>query len=181
MEPSTGLENSRTYHAKQAMDFSTLVTLKFRERRYGIDSSRVIRLRQPDGPSTDAGRKARQAIMLVRERSEAADAVVCGWIDVPKKKAELRGYLVVSEAHERRYRKPFDLSRGEYHRVLEGIQELLDGHGFETRISNLPRSLPKPERKPAEPSLDMLRLWPLIASGVLGFLVCYALTLWGVL
>ena len=64
-------EASRTFHASQALELSELVNMRFARLRYGSADPMVVRMREPDGPSTDAGRKARHPLLLQRQIGRA--------------------------------------------------------------------------------------------------------------
>src|SRR5687768_14401573 len=93
----------RTMHADQAVHLADLVSLKFSSIRYGTTSKRVLKVMEPDGPSTDGGRKARQSIVLAPEEGDEKGTIVCGWLDVFRRVAELKSYPVVSQTHQERY------------------------------------------------------------------------------
>src|SRR5262245_45155356 len=119
-------EESRTVHASQAAHVSDLINLKFATKTFGTEVKRYLRATEPDGPSTDGGRKARQALMLITKDEMAhGGGTVCGFIDVTSFSAELRTYAVVSSHFTQRYGKPFDVSKGEYDRMQEQLEGYL--------------------------------------------------------
>ncbi|MEM7678479.1 MAG: hypothetical protein AAF449_21015, partial [Myxococcota bacterium] len=75
---------------------SDLLNLRFAKERFGTERPRYLRIREPDGPSTNGGRVARQAITLVDFQEDARSTIVCGFIDTVAKKAELRGFAMVN-------------------------------------------------------------------------------------
>ncbi len=174
------MDPKRTYHASQAVHMSDLLNLRFAKERFGTDRPRFLRVREPDGPSTAGGRRARQAITLIDLQDEAKSTIVCGFIDTVAKKAELRGFAVVKQAYEQRFGDLIDITRGEYSRMMSMLQDFMAGQGIETRLVNeppprsatvrptLPRAAPAPEvSSPA---------WAWLLLGfVFGFIACYAL------
>ena len=48
--------------------------------------------------------------------------LVCGWVDHPKKVAELRSFNLVRSASEARSKSPIDLSREEYERAVQELE-----------------------------------------------------------
>src|SRR5687767_1063090 len=104
-------EESRTHHASQAANVSDLINLKFANKTFGTETKRYLRATEPDGPSTDGGRKARQALMLMTKQEMASTGgVVCGFVDVTSFIAEIRTHAVVSSHFLQRFNKPFDLT-----------------------------------------------------------------------
>lgn len=178
------IDAHRTYHATQAAELSDLINLKFSTKRFGTTTKRQVRVMQPDGPSTDGGRKARQSVMLVsREEYDNGSGLVCGWLDTSRHVAEFKSYVIVKQNYQRRYKEDVDLSRGEYQRMLDMMRTFLDTQAIELRVSNVARGpsiianptadLPRPVivRK-ASPQPLML-----VLAAVVGFLLCYFLVL----
>jgi hypothetical protein len=116
------LELRTTFSNKAAM-VADLVKATFSRRSYGIAPYR-LRIDEPDGPSTAGGLHARQPISLV-SNLESAPAVVCGWVDVAKKEAQLRSYGVVVKRHKGRYTDKLDITEEEYDRFLNELVETL--------------------------------------------------------
>jgi translation initiation factor IF-2 len=172
------LEPSRTYHANQAIQVSDLISVKFADRRFGTSTPRIVRVSEPDGPSTDGGRKARQPILLVPEQGEG-NTVVCGFLDVTKRSAELRAYLVLSQQYQQRFGVPLDLSKGEYDRLLTEMQEFLKAQGIEVRLSTAGASrAAQAATAQASPSAPNPTVTVILAIGigiVIGFVTCYAI------
>jgi hypothetical protein len=83
-----------------------------------------LRIDEPDGPSTAGGLHARQPISLVANL-ESIPAVVCGWVDVSKKEAQLRSYGVVARRHKSRYVDALEITEEEYERFLNELVETL--------------------------------------------------------
>ncbi len=180
-------EASRTFHASQAVQISDLIALKFTDQRFGTGVPRVLKVTEPDGPSTDGGLKARQSILLVAEDPEAhpsAAAIVCGFIDVSRRSAELRPFSAVSQQHQARYGGNIDIGKGEYERCVHDLHEFLRAQAFDswvavtaaTRASSIPRrSLP-----PAPSGIDEVTERTTLAlvsvlSFLIGFALCYVL------
>jgi hypothetical protein len=93
-------EELRTTFSNKAAMVADLVKATFARRSYGAAPYR-LRIDEPDGPSTAGGLHARQPISLV-SNLDSAPAVVCGWVDVAKKEAQLRSYGVVVRRHQGR-------------------------------------------------------------------------------
>jgi hypothetical protein len=204
-------ELSRTHHADQAVHLADLVSLKFANTRYGTSRRRIVRVMEPDGPSTDGGRtdaviggarppaartgtlpvrQARQSIVLMPEDAElGGGGIVCGWLDTFRRVAELKSYAVVSHAFLDRYGMPIDLPKGEYHRMVEAMLEFLRGLQIDARMMHAARAKSVIVERPvavADPAPvrlpDSAERLTLIAGGALfGFSLCYALFALGVL
>lgn len=180
------MDPKRTYHASQAVHMSDLLNLRFAKERFGTDRPRFLRVREPDGPSTAGGRRARQAITLIDLQDEARSTIVCGFIDTVAKKAELRGFPVVKQAYEQRFGDPIDITRGEYNRMMSMLQDFMAGQGIETRLVNEPAPRPLSVRPPlprATPTPEVSSpAWAWLLLGfVFGFIACYMLVRIGAL
>lgn len=179
---------SRTFHASQAAALAELLLLKFANERYGTTLPRMLKVLEPDGPSTDGGRKARQPLVLTPERGLENRGVMCGWIDGAKRTGELRSYSVISQQFQARHGEPLDLSRGEYDRFLQAAQEFLRAQGIEIHFSNAPvaraSTIPPGALPPPHPVAGAASwMTPVLvgASFVLGFVLCLLLVKTGLL
>lgn len=172
-------EPSRTFHANQAVMLSDLIRIKFSDRRYGTTTPRQLRITEPDGPSTEGGLKARQSVVLVPEGQESnQNAIVCGWLDVSRRTAELRSYPQISQQHQARYGGAPDLSRGEYERCVQELHEFLRSQAIDSRVSVAPgrKSQPPAPAASRAPGADRgLILSVALLSFVLGFAACWFL------
>lgn len=182
------IDGSRTFHASQAVALAELLLLKFSKERYGTTVPRVVKVLEPDGPSTDGGRKARQPLVLMPERGPENRGVMCGWIDGAKHTSELRSYAVINQAFQARHNEALDLSRGEYDRFLQAVQEFLKAQGLEVHFSNAPTaraatippsSVPPPGVSSGAPSWVVPAL--VGTSFLLGFVLCLILVKAGLL
>jgi hypothetical protein len=169
----------RTVLAQEAFKFNDVFGFKFSVLFFGAAVKRRLRLSEPE-MSTDGGRKARQPIMLMPEE-EGGRALVLGWIDVPRKIAELRSYNVASSQFEARYGSAIDIPREEWERAAAEVTGFLRIHQIETTVVDSgskaagPKKDEKPAvEKPADPSMSlaiaMLVIGTLIGFG-LGYLV----------
>ncbi len=171
-------DSSRTKHASEAQQISDLFATKFGTMRFGTEVQRYVLVKEPDGPSTDGGRKARQPIVLTSyEEETAGSGIMCGWVDSPRREAELRGFAVVKQSFESRHKRELDISRGEYNRMLDAVQEFLKVQAFQTRVTNAKRPSPRPAPSAAaQPAPANANTTPmLVIAFVLGFAVCYLL------
>jgi hypothetical protein len=178
----SGPEPSRTYHANQAVMLSDLIGIKFADQRFGTTTPRMLRVTEPDGPSTDGGFKARQSILLVAEGGDQTNAIVCGWLDVSRRSAELKSYPQIAQAYQQRYGVATDLSRGEYDRAIQELHDFLKAQQIDARVAvQLRRSQPP---APAAPQLPVGQNQVMVVAGLafaVGFGLCYVLFAAGVL
>lgn len=172
----------RTFHANQAVHLSDLINLRFSPERFGTLNPRFVRVTEPDGPSTDGGRKARQAIMLCAQSDPDDRGIVCGHIAVKLKQVELRSYAYVKHQFESRFKRDIDISRGEYNRLLELLQTFLHQQEYTSSVLNTPRSgsFIQPAGTPAGSnhlpnSSTKNTSLAMVLSFAFGFLTCYLL------
>jgi hypothetical protein len=139
------VDPNRTYHASQAMQLSELIALKFSSMRFGKSPARIVRVAEPDGPSTDGGRKARQSMLLAPEKGEG-HSIVFGFIDLVKKSAELRSYAALKQQYEARHHQPLDVTDEEYGKLLGTMRDYLNAQqiGFELVDPPAPRGASGP-------------------------------------
>ncbi len=125
-----------TMFANQAMIVATAVAGKFASKEFGVEVKRKLRIDEPEGMSTDGGRKARQPLTLV-PISGQAPALVAGWLDVALSEAELRPYGVIANKYQARYGMPPDITKEDYTRFLSELYQTLKSLGLKS-INNLP-------------------------------------------
>ncbi len=174
-------DSSRTHHASQAAQVSDLINLKFATKTFGTEAKRYLRATEPDGPSTDGGRKARQALLLVtKDEMATGGGLVCGYVDVAMQLAEIRTYAVVSTHFSQRHGRGFDVSKGEYDRMQEQLEAYLAQQGFHTKVATTPRRASgiahaRPASAQTPIPAAVLRWGPIAGAAVAGFLLCYLL------
>ncbi|MDY7229167.1 hypothetical protein [Hyalangium rubrum] len=159
-------EELRTAFSNKAALIADLVKATFARRSYGIAPYR-LRIDEPDGPSTAGGLHARQPISLVANL-ESTPTIVCGWVDVAKKEAQLRSYGVVVKRHQNRYREGFDITEEEYERFLNELVDTLFYGGIkilvmvpddqEAQQAQSPGQAPAQQRAPRSSFLGKLLL-----------------------
>jgi translation initiation factor IF-2 len=107
---------------------SALLAEQLREalskKMYGRGPHRVLRIDEPEGPSTAGGKLARQNISLV-PRKGSGPSLVCGWVDVSKREAQLRNHDAVAKRYESHHGEPLELVAEEYERFLNDVEEVL--------------------------------------------------------
>ncbi|NNC21077.1 hypothetical protein HJC22_35740 [Corallococcus exiguus] len=100
---------------------------------YGRSPHRILRVDEPEGPSTAGGKQARQAISLV-DRKGTAPALVAGWVDVAKGQASLRNHEAVAKRYEFQHGTPLELAPEEYEKFLTDLDEVLRTAAIQVRI-----------------------------------------------
>ncbi|NVJ02273.1 hypothetical protein HV824_29720, partial [Myxococcus sp. AM009] len=91
---------------------------------YGRGPHRVLRIDEPEGPSTAGGKLARQAISLVPRKGEGT-SLTCGWVDVSKREAQLRSFEAVAKRYALQHGEPLELQAEEYERFLSDVEAVL--------------------------------------------------------
>jgi hypothetical protein len=169
----------RTVHAQEAFKFNDVFGFKFQVLTFGAAVARRVKLSPPE-MSTDGGRKARQPITLVPDE-EGGRSIVCGWVDVPRKIAELKSYNVASEQFQARYGAAIDMTREEWEKVVAEINGFFRIQQIETTVVDTAvrptgkTKVEKPaEERRADPSLSLAAVMLLIGIAIgfgLGYLV----------
>jgi hypothetical protein len=126
-------EPLRTAFSTRAVLIADLLRDTFSRRFFGRSPYRVLRVDEPEGPSTAGGRLARQSISLVA-REGSAPSVVCGWVDASKEEAQLRGYESVARRYESHHGMELDLGPEHYERFLEDLVQALMSGGIKVRV-----------------------------------------------
>lgn len=91
---------------------------------YGRGPHRMLRIDDPEGPSTAGGKLARQSISLV-PRKGTGPSLMCGWVDVSKREAQLRDFDSVAKRYETHHGEPLEMQAAEYERFLRDVEEVL--------------------------------------------------------
>ncbi|AKJ07635.1 hypothetical protein ATI61_10786 [Archangium gephyra] len=123
----------RTAFSTRAVLIADLLRDTFSRRFFGRAPYRVLRVDEPEGPSTAGGLLARQSISLVA-REGSAPSVVCGWVDTAKQEAQLRCYESVALRYASHHGMELDLSPEHYERFLETLVETLLSGGIKVRV-----------------------------------------------
>lgn len=123
----------RTVLAQEAFQFNDVFAIKFGNQTYGSPTKRRLKVSQPE-MSTDGGRKARQPITLA-PWEEGGRSITVGWVDVPRKLAEVRSFNVAKEQFEARYRDTaIDIAREEWERAVSELISFLRIQQIETTV-----------------------------------------------
>jgi hypothetical protein len=139
----------RTEIASAAVLLADMFALAFESLIIPGDTPRKARLAQPEGPSTMGGTQARQHITLSAEQGELRSLTV-GWVDIPKREAELRTFGYLREMHQQRFGDtPFVLDEAYFQVFFDRAQSFLSEHGFLVKVRTRPQSSMLPPPRPA--------------------------------
>jgi hypothetical protein len=123
----------RTMFATHSALLAERLKAEVQHKIYGRTPHRILRVDEPEGPSTAGGKQARQAISLV-DRKGVAPALVAGWVDVAKGQASLRNFEAVAKRYEFQHGSPLELAPEEYEKFLTDVDEVLRTAAIQVRI-----------------------------------------------
>lgn len=131
---------ARTFFAGQAITMSDLFYARFNNLRFGGTSLRYAHVQEIDVESTAGGKAARMAIVLLPEGADGThpDKIVCGWLDVGQKKADVRNYAVMSQVFQEKFHKAMDCPEEEYEKFLTALKEFVADTGMTLNIISAP-------------------------------------------
>jgi hypothetical protein len=111
---------------KKGAQISDFVRSTFAERLYGPVRYR-LRIGDPASSSASSKRRVREPLLLVPSQ-ELEPSILCGWLDVSKKEAQIRSYGIMALRHESHHGEPPSISEAEYSRFLDKLMDtLFDG------------------------------------------------------
>lgn len=122
--PPAGAELRSTF-SNQAVMSADHLRERFAGKSYGSVFYR-LRIDDPDGPSTASGLQAWQPLSLV-PRMDSVPTILCGWVDVSTRDAQLRSYELVVKHHQDR---AFPISAEVYDRFLDDLMNILYESGI---------------------------------------------------
>jgi hypothetical protein len=120
----------RTVVAQQAIDLGELLNFRFEQKFVGKDVPKRLSVITLESQSTGGGKMARQSVVLTPLEEGVQGSIMCGWIDVARREAELREHRLVADQFEARYHVPFDVGFDEYEALLSELQSVLANQGF---------------------------------------------------
>lgn len=120
----------RTVVAQQAIELGEALNVRLREMSVGANVPKRLEVVSLDAESTRGGELARQSIVLTPIEAGARGAVMCGWLDVSNREAEIRDYALVDAQFNERYHIPFDVERDDYERLVGALHEILNHQDF---------------------------------------------------
>lgn len=119
-----------TQMAHQAVNAAELLNVGLHKKTVGKKDPRHIEVSEPSGPSTGGGKRARQSITLVPISGEGG-VIMCGWLDVAQKAADLRPYDEIAEQFKARFGMKFDVTADEYRILMLDLEAMLQQLGFQ--------------------------------------------------
>ncbi|RKH07443.1 hypothetical protein D7V97_21315 [Corallococcus sp. CA053C] len=131
----------RTMFATHSALLAERLKSELQHKIYGRSPHRILRVEEPEGPSTAGGKQARQAISLV-DRKGVAPALIAGWVDVAKGQASLRNHEAVAKRYEFQHGNPLELIPEEYDKFLTDVEEVLRTSAIQVRILVPDESVP---------------------------------------
>ena len=120
----------RTVLAQRAIDLGELLNFRFEKKPVGREIPKRLSVVTLEAQSTDGGKMARQSIVLSPLEEGVQGSVMCGWVDVARREAELRDHGLVADQFEARYRLAFDVGVEEYDALFAELQATLANQGF---------------------------------------------------
>ncbi len=126
----------RTMMAQQALDMSDLLNLRFKQQVVGTGEKMRLAVTTPDGPSTQGGKRARQSFTLEPADGSGKGAIMCGWLDVGQRAAELRTHRMVAAQYQNRYHTAFGVPVEEYDALLREVQSMLQAQSFQVHVAD---------------------------------------------
>jgi len=173
LPPPGEADSSRTTFSYQAIVFADAIRGRFAKKIYGRNPNRVVRVDEPEGPSTAGGLLARQPVSLV-PRKGVAPALVCGWFDIFRKEAQFRSYESLMARHQARHGERPNLTQAEYERFLEELLDSLGAAQFRITLLVPDEKEDAPEPAPRKRPKRLSGSGMLVAWGVLLALVSFA-------
>lgn len=166
----------RTVVAQQAIDLGELLNFRFERKHVGRDVPKRLSVITLDSQSTEGGKLARQSVVLTPLEEGAQGSIMCGWVDVARREAELREHGLVREQFEARYHVPFDVSHDEYEALIADVQSLLANQGFTIARARAASLVPPAPAAPVESSRNSLVTFVWIVVGcIVGLAIAYLL------
>jgi hypothetical protein len=128
-------EAPRTLFASAAIRIAGTLVAEVHKVRLGRAPVRVVKVLEPEGPSTAGGKLARLSIVLAPETGDGK-ALMCGWIDVGSSLAELRSFEALAEQFKSRHGRPIDIDRAAYENMLATVRAFLERECYTVTTSS---------------------------------------------
>ena len=143
-------KQAMTSFAQQALAVSDLIQMKFKATRFGGTVPRVVKVQAPIVESTGGGKQARESIVLAPENGDINGAIVCGFVDVGLRAAEIRTHAALANVYQQRFKTPIDLSQADYDKFMTEAQQFLGSEGFVVNIIDEGAQVAKQARPDAQ-------------------------------
>lgn len=128
-------EGPYTSVARSLVAVAENLTKTFATRPVG-SGQRVLEVKEPLGPSSEAGKRSRQVVTL----TAGASVVAIGWLDVVNAECALKEYPTLKLAHELRGAGLLDFSEDDYARFTALLTAELAAMGVRLRVDVLDTS-----------------------------------------
>lgn len=128
-------EGPYTTVARSLVVVAENLTKTFATRPVGA-GQRVLEVKDPLGPSTEAGKRSRQVLTL----TAGASVVAIGWLDVVNAECALKEYPTLKLAHELRGAGVLDFTDDDYARFTALLTAELAAMGVRLRVDVLDTS-----------------------------------------
>ncbi len=125
-------EGPYTTVARSLVAVAENLTKTFATRPVGV-GRRVLEVKEPLGPSTEAGKRSRQVLTL----TAGASVVAIGWLDVVNAACGLKEYPTLKLAHELRGAGLLDFTEDDYARFTALLTAELAAMGVTLRVDVL--------------------------------------------
>jgi hypothetical protein len=125
--------SNRTTFSNQAAMIADVLRERFSRKVYGRNPNRVLRVDEPEGPSTSGGRQARQPLLLV-PRKGAVPPILCGWVDVARREAQIRSHESAARRFQAQHGMPLDVFPADYERFIDDVVDTLHSGGIRVRV-----------------------------------------------
>lgn len=122
-------EGPYTTVARSLVGVAEQLTSTFAARPVGA-AHRVLVVKEPLGPSTEAGKRSRQVLTLVAGPS----VVAIGWLDLVNAECAVKEYPTLRLTQELRGAGPLDFTDDEYARLVSWLTAELSARGVRLRV-----------------------------------------------
>jgi hypothetical protein len=170
---------------KKGMKLSEFVRASFEQRVYG-QVRYQLRIGEPASKAT--GKHKTRAPLLLIPTQDGEPAILCGWLDVTKREAQIRSYGIMVLRHEHYHGDEPSISEPEYERFITKLMDTLftgglrvvllapDTQDFEaTQFNPMPAKVSVPEQPAAVTSAPAKRLARPVFTAALGVVLAFAL------
>lgn len=166
----------RTVVAQQAIDLGEILNFRFARKHVGRDVPKRLSVITLDSQSTGGGKMARQSVVLTPLEEGVQGTIMCGWVDVARREAEIREYRLVADQYEARYHVGFDVGAEEYEALLAELQSMLANQGYAlTRARAVSLAPPRPEAPAAESRSPLVTVLWIVVGCAVGLGIAYLL------
>lgn len=113
---------------KSRPGIAEFLRMAFAQRLYGSARYR-LNIGELMGSPTAGKNKTREPMLLVPS-DDSHPEILCGWLDLSRKEAQVRSYCVMALLHENRHGEPPEIDEDEYERFLDKLMDTLFDAGI---------------------------------------------------